>query len=170
MQSSEYKENKCPQLSNVEFTYFLMMEGLLKKESSCNYCMTPMKLVSYKKNKDGISRRCMNSLCLKYKVYASIRRNSFFESFSTSLSAIFKVLAKYAVRQPQHSIKDSIDLNDCTKERIIKNLLNSIPETDFETCKLGGPGKIVQIDEAMINLSVKVTLDDQQVIVQILYA
>ncbi|KCZ78948.1 hypothetical protein H311_00001, partial [Anncaliia algerae PRA109] len=147
MQSPEYYENKCAQLSNVEFTYFLMMEGFLKKESCCNYCMTPMKLVSYKKNKDALSWRCMNSPCLKYKEYASIRRNSFFESFSTPLSAIFKVVVKYAVRQPQHSIKDSIDLNDRTLERIIKKLLNCIPKTDFETCKLGGPGKIVQIDE-----------------------
>ncbi|KCZ80015.1 hypothetical protein H312_02572 [Anncaliia algerae PRA339] len=78
-----------------------------------------------------ISRICFN------------KKNSFFESFYTSLSAIFKVLVKYAVRLPQHSIKDSIDLNDRTLERIIKKLLNCIPKTDFETCKLGGQGKIV---------------------------
>ncbi|KCZ78603.1 hypothetical protein H311_00363, partial [Anncaliia algerae PRA109] len=62
---------------------------------------------------------------------------------------------KYAVRQPQHSIKDSIDLNDRTLERIIKKPLNCILKTDFEACKLGRPGEIVQIVEALINFKCK---------------
>ncbi|KCZ78675.1 hypothetical protein H311_00289, partial [Anncaliia algerae PRA109] len=77
---------------------------------------------------------------------------------------------KYAVRQPQQSIKDSINLNNRTLERIIKKLLNCIPKTDFETCKLGGPGKIVQIDETMLNFKCKSHRGRLLSIIQILYA
>lgn len=112
-------------------------------------------LVKSNKNIDGMSWRCINKLCTKYKVYFSIRKNSFFDKFSTSLRIIFKILLKYACKQQVYTIVESLDINAKTVEKIIIHLISFIPKPDFSNDKLGGPGVIVQVDETMFNYKCK---------------
>ncbi|KAG0419258.1 hypothetical protein DMUE_6377, partial [Dictyocoela muelleri] len=61
----------------------------------------------------------------------------------------------YTYRTPLHVIKRQFDVNPRIIERIIKKLVDKIPEVDFSNNKLGGPGRIVQIDETMLNFKCK---------------
>ncbi|KCZ81215.1 hypothetical protein H312_01361 [Anncaliia algerae PRA339] len=42
-----------------------------------------------------------------------------------------------------------------TIEKIIKKIIQNLPETDFSNNILGGPGLIIQVDETMLNYKAK---------------
>ena len=66
-----------------------------------------------------------------------------------------RIIAKYGSRRPQYSIRAALDVSHCTVEKVLKQLVNAIPETNFENQQLGGPGIIVQVDETMMNYKAK---------------
>lgn len=141
--------------TSTENVELCMRMNFLKRERLCESCVNPLKLVKYKRSIDEVAWRCMNSKCLKYKTYFSIRDMSFFQDFNVSLALILRVLCKYASRQPMHSIKLSLDTNKNTVEKILIKLKERIPTVDFSNNKLGGPGFKVQIDETMLNFKIK---------------
>ncbi|KCZ77900.1 hypothetical protein H311_01083 [Anncaliia algerae PRA109] len=155
MNTPEFIENKCILLSAKELAYFCMDNGFLKKEMFCQICNHALKLVPYKRSKDELAWRCMHKICSRYKLYTSIRSNSFFDQFDTSLGVIIRIIVKYSTRQPMYSIKNSMSVGERTIERVIKALIAKIPSPDFSSNKLGGPRKIVQIDETILNYKCK---------------
>ncbi|KCZ75988.1 hypothetical protein H311_03023 [Anncaliia algerae PRA109] len=54
-----------------------------------------------------------------------------------------------------HQIKSCLDISCNTIEKIIKKLIQNLPQTDFSNNKLGGPVFIIQVDEAMLNYKAK---------------
>ncbi|KCZ77362.1 hypothetical protein H311_01624 [Anncaliia algerae PRA109] len=54
-----------------------------------------------------------------------------------------------------YSIKAALNSSPRTIERIMKKLIQKIPETNFESSKLGGPKFVVEIDETMLNFKCK---------------
>ncbi|KCZ79693.1 hypothetical protein H312_02918, partial [Anncaliia algerae PRA339] len=62
---------------------------------------------------------------------------------------------KYSYFQQSYSIKNSLDISKCSVNRILKKLINIIPDAYYEKQKLGGPGFIVQVDETMLNFKCK---------------
>lgn len=155
MLTADFLEAKCIQLPTSEFIYFIMELKLIRNEFHCNECLCPMKLVPYKKLKDSLSWRCMNILCARYKLYTSIRKDSYFENFNISLNTVFRILVKYSTRQPMHSIKEALDISNRTIERVLNKFRSLIPAPDYSNNKLGGPGKIIQVDETMLNYKCK---------------
>ncbi|KCZ77887.1 hypothetical protein H311_01095, partial [Anncaliia algerae PRA109] len=113
------------------------------------------KLVKYKKSYDCFAWRCLNKHCSKNKSYFNIRTDSFFEGFICEFKVVLQIVTKYACRQPRHSIKSSLDVSDSLIVKVINKISNLIPSTDFTSKKLGGPFKIIQIDETMLNFKVK---------------
>jgi transposase-like protein len=92
---------------------------------------------------------------LSYKKYFSLRIESKFESFSTDIKYLLRILLKISLRQPLHSICENLDISSRTVIRFSKKLKSLILFVNFSESKLGGPGKVVQIDETMINYKVK---------------
>ncbi|KCZ75589.1 hypothetical protein H311_03431, partial [Anncaliia algerae PRA109] len=97
----------------------------------------------------------MHSICSRYKLYTSIKSNLLFDQFDTSLCAIIRIIVRYLIRKPLYSIKNSMSVSESTIERALKALASKIPSPDFANNKLGGPSKIVQIDETMLNFKCK---------------
>ncbi|KCZ79047.1 hypothetical protein H312_03566 [Anncaliia algerae PRA339] len=64
-------------------------------------------------------------------------------------------MIKYLTRQQISSITLFFKRNKSLILKIIKMFKERIPETDFSSNKLGGPGSIVQIDETMLNYKCK---------------
>lgn len=134
---------------------YLQCRGFLHRERVCSNCMVFMVLKPYKKNKDGFAWRCVTSSCSKFLEYESVRLNSFFEDFTLSFKKIFKIVCGYACRQQRHSILRSVDISEPTLHKVVKKIVGFIPNTDFQNNKLGGPGKVVQVDETMLNFKCK---------------
>ncbi|KAG0420909.1 hypothetical protein DMUE_6324, partial [Dictyocoela muelleri] len=112
-------------------------------------------LVKYQRNKDDVAWRCLNKHCQNYKKYLSVRLNTFFSFSSADLRQIFKIVIKYAVRAPLYSIKLHFNKKTRFIDKVIHKIVDIIPEVDFKNDKLGGAGRIVQIDETMLNYKCK---------------
>ena len=121
----------------------------------CGYCRVAMKLVKYKRSVDKFAWICMEKECHNYKLYISIRKDSFFSGFNVKLMDILRIIISYGTRQPRFSIKRGLDIGKRTVDKIIEKLVGLIPTVNFENCKLGGSGKLVQIDETMLNYKIK---------------
>lgn len=149
-------EDEIIKMHKEELINWCMNNQLIHREKKCSSCQTPMKLSSYLKNDDLRAWRCINNKCIFYKRYFSIRNDTFFDGFRLPLLVIIKVLIKYASKTGRRSIIEHFKEFD--KEaiyKIIKKLTSKIPSPNFSDCKLGGPGRIVQVDETMLNYKCK---------------
>lgn len=154
MRPSELEE-KCYTLGKKEFIQFLMSHRMLKNVYVCLGCNCSTSFVAYKRNIDGHAWRCMNSSCVNYKKYYSIRLHSFFSKFFIDLKYIILVILKYSCKTPRTYIVNAMELNRNTIFKIINQIVSLMPSPDFSSNKLGGPGFVVQIDETMLNFKIK---------------
>ena len=105
--------------------------------------------------KMGFFWRCDNFKCLKYRNRYNIRVGSFFKYSKLSILKTLKCLIRWSTNQPQHSIINSLMFNHKTYTKIIQKFLGFLCSFDFKDNKLGGPGKLVQIDETGLKFKVK---------------
>jgi transposase-like protein len=134
---------------------FLMDMQFIPNELPCVECGRPFSLAKYSKNCELYAWRCYSTQCSSKKNYITLRRNSFFEGFSIPIPTILRVVLRYGTRTPAHVIKRQLNINEKTIDKILCKLRSLIRPPDFSNHKLGGPNKVVQIDETMINHSIK---------------
>lgn len=147
-------ENHMVRLSNEDLIETLMRSGLLKKEMKCDSCHHMMIYQDCKQYNDLKCFRCVNMRCLKGRKRINIRKNSFFEGINISLLLIIKVLIRWAKDIPQGITVSMLEIDHRTYKKIITKFLNLV-EDGFENNKLGGIGKVVQIDETALNHGIK---------------
>lgn len=151
----EELEERCWKQTKLEFISTLKELRLIKRELECISCHNMMNFVNYKRNIDGHAWRCKHVHCVSYKKYFSLREGSFFSGFNISMQSIMLILLRYVARTPRYVIKGSSRLGETTIKNILRKLNNLIPITNFMNDKLGGIGKIVQVDETMLNFKCK---------------
>lgn len=151
----EWVLDNVTRLTGRDLITFLQEERFLHREVFCNSCGHSLHINSNKRVLDGFSFRCQTRCCVDFKTYKTIRKNSFFENFTIPFKSIFKVILGYATRQPRHSIQRGVNLSKPTLLEITNKLIHLIPNVDFSFDKLGGPGKVVQVDETMLNYKCK---------------
>ena len=89
------------------------------------------------------------------KKYYSIFRNSFFENMNIDVRIVLGIIAKYSAKIPRNIIEATMGVLKKTVIRIIDMIIDLMPVPNFNRNKLSGPGKIVQIDETMLNFKSK---------------
>ncbi|KAG0430428.1 hypothetical protein DMUE_5661 [Dictyocoela muelleri] len=142
-------------MTDYNLLHYLFYNNYLHKEYFCSKCHKSCVLRQYKRNIDFHDWRCMNKTCINYKKYFSIRKNSFFEDLNIPIRQIFKIVLCYISRMPRYSITNYFNYDRKTVEKIINKIVNRIPDPDFSSNKMGGIGKIIQVDETMLNYKVK---------------
>lgn len=128
---------------------------MLKSGFICHYCDFKMIFVNYADVKDNYCWRCMNKNCSKYKSRKNIRDGSFFSGLNLSFLLVIKILIRWSCNVPQHSILEILKINTKTFRKIINNFLKVVRTFDFKDNKLGGEGRVVQIDETGLNFKIK---------------
>jgi transposase-like protein len=114
-----------------------------------------MSLAKYGKNSEKFAWRCYSNQCPSKKNYITLRRGSFFEGFSTSIPVILRIVIRYGTRTPAHVIKRQLNVCERTIEKVLSKLTGLIQPPDYSDDKLGGPNKVVQVDETMLNHAIK---------------
>lgn len=142
-------------LTGIELIIFLHEERFLRREYFCQSCGCITSLNKYRKNIDEFGWRCTVRNCSKFKIYVSIRTGSFFEGLNCSFKHAIQVILGYACRNQRHSIERQIPLSQPTILKITKKLTNLMTAPDFSDKKMGGIGKVVQVDETMLNYKCK---------------
>lgn len=148
-------EQSLIKISQENLMRLLRREKLLMNKFICDKCKHEMKLCNYVKVIDGISWRCLSKGCISYKKRESIRIKSFFYGFRIPILLIIRVLYKWSLNQSQESIISSLEINSRTYKNIINKLINISKIKNDSSMKMGGYGKIVQVDETALNHGVK---------------
>lgn len=148
-------ETKLVKMDDYELILFLMNEKYIHSEVFCDFCAHSMKLVKYAKVNDKWCWRCVYNNCEKAQCRKSVRSNSFFENLNLPFLMIFKIIFRWVTDVSQHSIEEGMGVRRNTVLLIKRRILKRIEERMQENEKLGGPGKIVQIDETMLNYKCK---------------
>lgn len=140
----------------IDVIYFLMERGILEALKKCKCCGFDLKLCVTRRNKEGVAWRCSNNICSMYNVWVSTRENSFFENTTASLKEYLKALYFWGSGAKLSDIKKHCVLSKSVLIKL-KNMLAEKIKKHFacNTIMLGGLGKIVQIDETMLNHKAK---------------
>ena len=135
--------------------YVLRIKNLLATSVSCDACSESM--VERKKNSvDGFCWICDNKYCSQYRNTKSIRTNSFFEGFKLSLSDVFTIIILLPEgKQFKDMISDYGFKRDTLTKTISKLRLTVKAFFAADQVRLGGPGRICQIDESQFVHKVK---------------
>ena len=136
--------------SKYNSLHWFMKEGLIACERTCGHCHKPMKLVECEDRSDGYKWECRRLEAGKrHKTEVLIRQGSWFEKSNMTIDEILKIMYWWCCDVKQEQIHHKLNLASNT----------AVDWDSFcrETCevmllerkeKIGGLGKIVQIDES----------------------
>lgn len=148
-------ENALIRMTKEELIAFLQNGNLLKIEMKCNWCNYALNFIHNDHYKDNYCWRCSNSACFKDRPRLNIRTNSFFININLPLLTIIKILIRWSKDIPQSITINMLGIDHRTYKKVIQKFLSLVGEFNFRSNKLGGPGKIVQIDETGLNFKIK---------------
>lgn len=144
-------DNLVAQMQDKEMlVYWLMDEGLMAKGRSCPMCAGEMSLTRCEDRSDGLKWECRKQVNGKrHKAEVSIRKGSWFEKSNMTLEEILKLTYWWCQDLDQAQIKHEVGLAESTGvdwDSFCREVCEIILLENGE--KLGGKGKVVQIDES----------------------
>ncbi|KAG0425100.1 hypothetical protein DMUE_6057 [Dictyocoela muelleri] len=141
---------------DLQIICFCIRWSIIRDIMHCRFCNGLCTLKKSKDNCDGYNWRCLTYSCPKYQTTISIKRYTHFEGIQISLRKILKILMHLSNKLKLVEIKNYVGISSAALQKI-KNLFVKRIQNYFNenTISLGGPGAIVQIDECMINHTVK---------------
>ncbi|KCZ82553.1 hypothetical protein H312_00211 [Anncaliia algerae PRA339] len=148
-------EDEIIKMNAEDLIIFLQNNNLLKKEMVCVLCNQFMQLDKFNGNKDGFIWRCKYSLCPFKRRRTSIREEIFFKNINLSFVNILKILIRWSHKTPTTNIAQNLGISHAAIKKLITKFISLQESFDFRTNKAGGPGKIVQVDETMLNYKCK---------------
>lgn len=129
---------------------WLMDEELIAKTQVCQCCGSEMKLIGCNDRSDGYKWECRRQINNKrHKVEKSIRAGSWFEKCNMTLEEILKFTYWWCQDLDQAQIKHELGISSNTAvdwDMFCRETCEVTLENQSE--KLGGEGKVVQIDES----------------------
>ena len=129
---------------------WMMDEGLLVKNQLCGKCRGEMNLVKCEDRSDGYKWECRKQINSKrHRVEMSIRNGSWFAESNMTLEEMLKFTYWWCQDLEQSQIKHEIGLSSSTAvdwDSFCREICEITLLENGE--KLGGSGKIVQIDES----------------------
>lgn len=133
--------------SSVEYS---MDNMLIAKKRYCKKCRNKMILSEFDNNVDGFIWRCQKKKCETKK---SIKFGSFFEKSNLSIGVWIKLIYFWSIRMPILLASRQLEISRFTCRQSYK-YCRQIAISHFEDLKhikIGGLGKIVEIDESVIS-------------------
>jgi transposase-like protein len=138
----------CNLISSQEkVVEFLRDKGVLRKTTNCDRCHRSMTNQVRTRAIDGIVYRCPNCKCEK-----SIRIGSFLSDCRLALDVFASLVYLLQTEMPFKFIAEILNLQPNTVTDYA-NLLREEYSKDLieRGRKLGGPGRIVQVDESLLS-------------------
>lgn len=134
------------------FMEWLGKEQLIATNKCCAKCKQPMNRVECSDRKDGFKWECRKTINGRsHRHEESIRKGTWFEKSNLTLEEVVKFTYWWSVGMEQHQIIDQLSLASNTGVDW-DSFCREVCEVTLmrDSCKIGGPGKTVQIDESKI--------------------
>lgn len=142
--------------SKDELVTMLMKMSWLKGNVTCIHCCNQMQLRERFNNSDGYGWNCTNKACGYYKTTSSVRTESFFSGFKSSLANLCTIIFCWFLEKSPKDICTDFGINKNLITRVFAKLRKIVSSyLDEDPIKLGGPGVICQIDESLFSHKVK---------------
>lgn len=141
--------------SDVQFVYWCIDQNIVLAETLCPVCNLQMKLEQSKQFSGGHCWRCHNKLCTKKHGRYPFFFKSFFKSFGGNIKTLIICILRLAGNQPSKSILKTVKISEPRLIKLKAALLERMKIENFNLGKLGEVGKIVQVDETMMNYKAK---------------
>ncbi|KAF7685071.1 hypothetical protein CDIK_4181 [Cucumispora dikerogammari] len=125
---------------------FCMNVGLIKKSTNCKFCRKNMVLANHHRE-DGFIWACWSYKCEKLK--RSIRYCSFLEGIKLPLKDIIMILYEWCQETTIKRIKHEYVIHYKAVNQVLQVIRKIIADRKGE--KIGGIGKIVEIDETCLS-------------------
>lgn len=138
---------------------FFQRKGLLAKDKQC-VCGTPMEISERSDVSDGYRWRCPD--CRKC---VSIRKGSFFEKSKITLQKWLLLIHWWAREYPVSAAAEEINVSQATAIQVyswMRDVCSHRLCSIDPPIRLGGPGKVVSIDESLFSHKCKVIFRYQQ--------
>jgi transposase-like protein len=149
-------EDQISLMNEENLIYWAFEKELLHRSIICDGdCESVLSFGKASNYVDGYAWRCKNSSCINYRKRISVRKNSFFQDFTTSLKSILKLLLKWSTGQQRSTIVSCLDISAPTQIKKMNKLIERMKVENDVFRALGGPGLVVQIDETMLNYKCK---------------
>ena len=149
------------EIDKLELNYIerFQTNGILTKDHNCYFCCTKLKLVGRRRNQNA---RIMASFrCPKCEKYQSVYRNSFFSFLKSPLLLIVEIIkfwcAQITISKTYDILKIDNKITNKSKYvvsnvyRLLRNLCSASVKNTVSSIKIGGNGKVVEIDESLVS-------------------
>ena len=141
---------------NLGVIQYMEQKHLLSSAKQCPVCTTPMDFQTRSDISDGYRWRCPDTTCRKC---VTVRENSFFEKSRLALKKWLVLIYWWARQYPvsdaceeaQVTAKTAVDVYQWLREVCATTLLQT-------QIMLGGPSRVVQIDESLFTHKPKVNI------------
>ena len=154
-ETSFEKYMKIRQMTIKQVVCFLRIKNLLATSVSCHICSEKM-VDRQRRTVDGLCWVCDNSICPFYRNTKSIRIGSFFEGFRLPLADVFAIVILWTESKQVKDIVSDYGFGKNTIVNVFDKLRAVVKDFyDKDVVRLGGPGKICQIDESQFVHKIK---------------
>lgn len=131
--------------SNKEIVEYLQKYKLMYQEYKCPDCKILTKKYERDNRSDGGSWRCS-----KCRSYYSYREDSFFFLLKKELNIVIKLMYHWAIQTRVKDVSDITGVSGTTIVKYFKTIRElCIEDLNKSELKLGGLGRIVEIDESL---------------------
>lgn len=149
------EEKKIIMSSNLEMIEWCMNKFIIPREIFCPNCSTNMKIEPCAGFLENFCWRCYNLACSNVYGRYSILYKTFFKGFGGSFRTILLAILRIISKQPMFSILQSLKISKNTLIKLKTKLIGKMKIVNAGFPKLGGLGKIINIDETMLNYKAK---------------
>jgi transposase-like protein len=133
----------------VEIIDHLKSTGILESSRNCPKCLNRGKTIPMKwatrKTTDQYVWRC--STCT---TYSSFRDGSFLSNYRVNLTSTLRMIHSWCLEMPIVDVCNNVGISKPTMITFYRNLQHfAICDYNRDEFKIGGPGKIIEIDESL---------------------
>ena len=127
---------------------WMRQNGLLAVNMVCRRCGNQMAERSYDRVADLVTWRCPSQAC---RATTSVRKGSFFERSHVPLKSLLDFLYYWSIELPNVEIQHQLGIDEKTVTDWT-NMVREVCSTELlrNPVMLGGPGRIVAVDETLV--------------------
>ena len=152
MSRSFFTDTLCPLLASKDplpAIDWMKQHRLLASSNKCESCNELMNWTKWSQNSDGYAWRCLTKACPKFSSRKSIRSNSMFEKSNLPLAKWILAIYLWSQRASQKIAMNQMNVSNRTIHLIYKKFRQICLKYFIDNpVKLGGPSKILQLDES----------------------
>lgn len=148
--------DRLVKMSDAQKVAWAQDNEFVPRYMQCIHCQQFMVLIKSLHSVDGFCWQCRNYTCSKYQTRKHLRKGGCFETFSTDIVTLAKLMYFWSQNLQQNEILKLTNVSRSLVYKFESFVYKQLAKYfEINPIMLGGPNRICQIDETMLNFKVK---------------